>query len=289
MEKGKALQVVRTDTEKNEVSIVDENLEIVNTNLSESGADAVSIVAIMGPVRTGKSFLCDFLLRYFRGAEKASAMAEQIAKAKQEAFKKAERAAMRNGKSAEDAKIEAQMAGDAAASELGTPVHFPPPRIPAWRCGGEKQPVPAWIQSGEENPEQISEGNLALKSKGGGAYREGGFDWRGGMEKCTEGIWLYSRPFILRDADGRKIAVLLMDTQGAFDCKMTKEQSATIFGLTSLLASKLLYNMQNMVAPAHPHLQECARGRPETAEYWETRGGVRAEGTAQNVRQLASQ
>ena len=49
-------------------------------------------------------------------------------------------------------------------------------------------------------------------------------------------------------------------------------------------------------APAHPHLQECARGRPETAEYWETRGGVRAEGTAQKrktvsqpVRQLVSQ
>jgi len=73
-----------------------------------------------------------------------------------------------------------------------------------------------------------------------------GFEWRGGMEKCTEGIWLWSRPFIL-PFEGRNVAVLLMDTQGAWDAQMTKEQCATIFGLTALLASKFVCNVQNML------------------------------------------
>ena len=38
-----------------------------------------------------------------------------------------------------------------------------------------------------------------------------------------------------------------MDTQGAWDDTMTKAQSATIFGLTALLSSKLIYNIQNRV------------------------------------------
>lgn len=52
---------------------------------------------------------------------------------------------------------------------------------------------------------------------------------------------------MFRDSNGRRIGVLLMDTQGAWDSKMTKDQSATIFGLTALLSSKLVYNIQNRV------------------------------------------
>eukprot|EP00421_Protoceratium_reticulatum_P032622 CAMPEP_0168466286 /NCGR_PEP_ID=MMETSP0228-20121227/56577_1 /TAXON_ID=133427 /ORGANISM="Protoceratium reticulatum, Strain CCCM 535 (=CCMP 1889)" /LENGTH=74 /DNA_ID=CAMNT_0008481937 /DNA_START=1 /DNA_END=221 /DNA_ORIENTATION=+ len=36
-----------------------------------------------------------------------------------------------------------------------------------------------------------------------------------------------------------------MDTQGAWDGAMTKEQSAAVFGLAALLASKLVCNVQN--------------------------------------------
>ncbi|CAK9108628.1 Atlastin-1 (Brain-specific GTP-binding protein) (GTP-binding protein 3) (GBP-3) (hGBP3) (Guanine nucleotide-binding protein 3) (Spastic paraplegia 3 protein A) [Durusdinium trenchii] len=74
-----------------------------------------------------------------------------------------------------------------------------------------------------------------------------GFAWRPGKDKCTQGIWLWSTPFVFPDKDGRKVAVLLMDTQGAWDDTMTKAQSATIFGLTALLSSKLIYNIQNRV------------------------------------------
>ena len=66
-----------------------------------------------------------------------------------------------------------------------------------------------------------------------------GFHWRGGAAKCTEGIWIWSRPFVKTvtveenkgvNEDGdeiiakRKVRVglLLMDTQGAFDSQTTK-------------------------------------------------------------------
>jgi len=43
-----------------------------------------------------------------------------------------------------------------------------------------------------------------------------GFDWRGGSERNTTGIWMWSHPFILplASVESEKIAVLLVDTQG---------------------------------------------------------------------------
>merc|ERR1719162_662270 len=66
------------------------------------------------------------------------------------------------------------------------------------------------------------------------------------MDACTEGIWVWSEPF-LRKINGETVALLLMDTQGAWDGNMTKEQSATIFGLTAVLSSKQIYNINMQV------------------------------------------
>ena len=44
-----------------------------------------------------------------------------------------------------------------------------------------------------------------------------GFHWRGGSERDTTGILMWSKPFSARTPDGREVAVVLMDTQGAFD------------------------------------------------------------------------
>jgi atlastin len=82
-----------------------------------------------------------------------------------------------------------------------------------------------------------------------------GFEWRGGMDKVTEGIWLWSKPFVLETEvfldDGsksvRKVSVLLLDSQGAFDSKMSKDQSATIFGLTAVLSSLQIYNISKQL------------------------------------------
>ena len=73
-----------------------------------------------------------------------------------------------------------------------------------------------------------------------------GFNWRGGMEKCTEGCWIWSQPFILNFGD-KDIALILMDTQGAWDSKMTKTESSTIFGLTAALSSYLVYNVSMQI------------------------------------------
>jgi hypothetical protein len=43
----------------------------------------------------------------------------------------------------------------------------------------------------------------------------------------------------------------MMDTQGAWDSRMTKEQSATIFGLTAIFSSKLIYNLQSRIQEDH--------------------------------------
>lgn len=107
--------------------------------------------------------------------------------------------------------------------------------VPAWAM--EKN-VPAWA---------LRCGDTLLEGREGGASTElSGFTWRPGMEKCTEGVWLWSEVFV-RKAGDEDVAVVLMDTQGAWDARMTKEQSATVFGLTTLVTSRLIYNVSKQI------------------------------------------
>jgi len=105
--------------------------------------------------------------------------------------------------------------------------------------GVEDLPLPDWLSS---------KGNL---TEGTDGSDEAGFTWRPGMQKCTEGIWIWSQPFVEErpNADGEmeKVAVLLMDTQGAWDSCLSKEDSATIFGLTSVLSSRQVYNISKQI------------------------------------------
>jgi len=93
----------------------------------------------------------------------------------------------------------------------------------------------------------MSSGGGLLEGAGGSA---GGFRSKGGMDGVTEGIWVWSEPFVRvvqRGPVAESVAVILMDTQGAWDGSMTKEQSATVFGLTAVLSSKLIYNVNMQV------------------------------------------
>lgn len=126
--------------------------------------------------------------------------------------------------------------------------------------------VPSWLVA--EGP-QVKEGH--------GEGVSGGFQWRGGMEKCTQGVWIWSHPFVVTGVDGDRVAILLLDSQGAFDSQMTKEQSATIFGLTAVLSSFQIYNLsmqiqEDKIESLH-YFMECAsscmrflnpEGEPET-------------------------
>lgn len=83
-----------------------------------------------------------------------------------------------------------------------------------------------------------------------------GFSWRGGSERDTNGILIWSEPFIMKDKNGEEIAVLLMDTQGAFDSQSTVKDCATIFALSTMISSVQIYNLsQNIQEDDLQHLQ----------------------------------
>ncbi|KAM9364588.1 atlastin-2-like [Pholidichthys leucotaenia] len=83
-----------------------------------------------------------------------------------------------------------------------------------------------------------------------------GFTWRGGCERETTGIQVWSEVFVVEKPDGTKVAVLLVDTQGAFDSQSTIKDSATVFALSTMTSSVQVYNLsQNIQEDDLQHLQ----------------------------------
>ncbi|KAJ8281878.1 hypothetical protein COCON_G00043970 [Conger conger] len=74
-----------------------------------------------------------------------------------------------------------------------------------------------------------------------------GFSWRGGSEPETTGIQLWSEVFLVEKSDGTQVAVLLMDTQGAFDTQSTVKDCATIFALSTMTSSIQIYNLSQNI------------------------------------------
>uniref|UniRef100_A0A8C9TP49 Atlastin 3 n=1 Tax=Scleropages formosus TaxID=113540 RepID=A0A8C9TP49_SCLFO len=69
-----------------------------------------------------------------------------------------------------------------------------------------------------------------------------GFSWRGGSEPETTGIQLWSEVFLVEKRDGTEVAVVLMDTQGAFDTQSTVKDCATIFALSTMTSSMQVHS-----------------------------------------------
>ncbi|XP_070769109.1 atlastin-3 [Enoplosus armatus] len=74
-----------------------------------------------------------------------------------------------------------------------------------------------------------------------------GFSWRGGSEPETTGIQLWSEVFPVQKSDGTEVAVVLMDTQGAFDNQSTVKDCATIFALSTMTSSIQIYNLSQNI------------------------------------------
>eukprot|EP00800_Vazella_pourtalesii_P018578 TRINITY_DN6039_c0_g3_i2.p1 TRINITY_DN6039_c0_g3~~TRINITY_DN6039_c0_g3_i2.p1 ORF type:complete len:390 (-),score=85.81 TRINITY_DN6039_c0_g3_i2:1921-3090(-) len=75
-----------------------------------------------------------------------------------------------------------------------------------------------------------------------------GFSWKSGSKPDTNGILMWSKPFIrVIPTTGEEVAILLMDTQGAFDTKSTVKQNATIFALSTMLSSIQIYNLMSQI------------------------------------------
>ena len=75
-----------------------------------------------------------------------------------------------------------------------------------------------------------------------------GFEWRGGAERHTVGIWLWSESFTIKSKSGVDIEILLLDTQGNFDEKTTFQECGLIFSLSALMSSTLILNMKNEIS-----------------------------------------
>ncbi|KAA0198599.1 Atlastin GTPase 1 [Fasciolopsis buskii] len=78
-----------------------------------------------------------------------------------------------------------------------------------------------------------------------------GFPWRGGSERFTTGILLWSEPFLFTLPSGEEVAVFLMDTQGSFDSTSTVRQCATVFALSTMLSSLQVYNIHGNIQEDH--------------------------------------
>ena len=72
------------------------------------------------------------------------------------------------------------------------------------------------------------------------------FHWRGGSERNTTGIWMWSQPHFVKKGD-ENIAVLIVDSQGMFDNDTTMSLTASIFGLSTLLSSYQIYNVDKRI------------------------------------------
>ena len=111
--------------------------------------------------------------------------------------------------------------------------------------------VPEWMEFGGstlEGSSMASDPELSEK----------GFSYKGGSDRNTEGIWIWSEPFIIPNkyVDGKSICVLLMDTQGMFDGLTGQMLTTSIFGLTTLLSSYQIYNIEKRLQ--EDHLQHLA-------------------------------
>ncbi|XP_037272409.2 atlastin-1-like isoform X2 [Rhipicephalus microplus] len=74
-----------------------------------------------------------------------------------------------------------------------------------------------------------------------------GFNWRPGSTRETTGILLWNEVFLMTNLKGEEVAVLLMDTQGTFDCESTTKESTMIFSLSMMISSVQIYNIINNI------------------------------------------
>lgn len=113
-----------------------------------------------------------------------------------------------------------------------------------------------WMHAGGES----LSGNcnpLPGKSSSSEQGEQDSFAWRGGHDRMTTGIWMWSQPFLRTlPGSGERVAVLLMDTQGMFDNETTMTLTAQIFGISTLVSSLQIYNIQNRIS--EDHLQHLA-------------------------------
>lgn len=122
---------------------------------------------------------------------------------------------------------------------------------------GSTEVTESWLGEtleGNEN-EDVQKGIEAMNKARQKKNNASGFGWRSGKERCTTGIWMWSDSFVRKTKTG-EVAVLLVDTQGMFDSTLSQMLTASIFGLSTLISSYQIYNVDKHIQ--EDHLQHLA-------------------------------
>ena len=74
-----------------------------------------------------------------------------------------------------------------------------------------------------------------------------GFEVNGGTIAVTKGILFWNKPFIIRRPNGKKMCLLLMDTQGLWDDNTDNYFNCCIFGLSCVISSYVIFNQKRNI------------------------------------------
>ncbi|XP_064458911.1 atlastin-2-like [Ornithodoros turicata] len=97
-----------------------------------------------------------------------------------------------------------------------------------------------------------------------------GFSWKYGSKRETTGIQLWRKVFKVKTPQYGIVAVILMDTEGAFDSTSTLEGNVAIFSMSMLLSSVQVYNLNKQITQSDlEHLKLFA----EYASMAQSKGG----------------
>lgn len=74
-----------------------------------------------------------------------------------------------------------------------------------------------------------------------------GFYWNSGSTRATTGIIIWNDVFLYSEEAGRKIGIIVIDTQGLFDSKTLPVEDSSIFTLGTLISSIQVVNLFGVV------------------------------------------
>lgn len=76
---------------------------------------------------------------------------------------------------------------------------------------------------------------------------ENGFHWKNGSTADTSGILIWPEVFYQLNNQGKRTAIILMDTQGVFDRTCTTQENILIFAFSTMLTSVQIFNVSQLV------------------------------------------
>lgn len=91
--------------------------------------------------------------------------------------------------------------------------------------------------------------NIGCLNKGLFRNKNNGFGWKSGEDSCTKGINILSRPFIIPIPNNKlkKMAVLLVDSEGLQANDSTGGEDQVLYGLSDIMASLLIVNNKGFI------------------------------------------